>query len=139
MTELFPIIDQYIQSTDRIEEEVTVPFQSGDPAKVDSALRVLSSTFNDFIQEKTGGAKGSQIANSLSQAKGWTWMGANVVIYANAVGVANAVGYANVGVATLALATIGFVTWYLPDEDSAAGSIDRDELVESITSALSRI
>lgn len=139
MAELSPVINQYINSTEGLEEDVTIPFQSGDPTKVDSSLRVLSSTFNDFIQEKVGENQGHRLAESLSQNKGWAWMGANVAIYANAVGVANAVGYSNVGVATLALATIGFVTWYLPDEESATGNIDRDERVESITGALSRI
>lgn len=133
------LIDDYTESTSSIESKVTEPFQSGDPLKVDYALRNVSETFTEFVDSQFGADLNSNSTKNLVSAKGRVWMGANVAIYANAVGVANVVGYANAGVATLALATIGFFTWYLPDHENAAGSIDRGAQIEEISVALAKI
>lgn len=133
--DLEKLLDLYLATVPDFHETVSVPFQSGDPMRVDSALRKLSTTFNAFLNEH-GESPEREDEVSVSPY-GWLWMGANVVIYANAVGVANAVGYANLGVATLALATIGVVVWYLPGYDSASG-IDRDARVAQLANAVSK-
>lgn len=134
-TEVEELLDLYLASVPNFHGKVTVPFQSGNPMRVDSALKTLSTTYNEFLREQTAVPENGESSNA--SARGWFWMGANVAVYANAVGVANAVGYTNVGVATFAVATIGFVTWYLPDHDSSSG-MDRDAQVAELANAVSK-
>lgn len=131
--EVEKLLDLYLASVPNFHGKVTVPFQSGKPMKVDSALRTLSSTYNEFLRVNAAVPETGE--NPEFSAQGWAWMGANVLIYANAIGVANAVGYTNVGVATFALATLGFVTWYLPDYGSDSG-IDREARVAELADAV---
>ncbi|MEI4741685.1 hypothetical protein [Rhodococcus erythropolis] len=133
--DLEKLLDLYLATVPDFHETVSVPFLSGDPIRVDSALRSISTSYNKFVNDYVGYPGPTD--NVEISPQGWFWMGANVAIYANAVGVANAIGYANVGVATLALATIGFVTWYLPGYDSISG-IDRDARVAQLANAVSK-
>lgn len=133
--ELEKVLDLYLATVPDFDVTVSAPFQSGDPIRVDAALRHLSTTFNNFVNEQAGSAE--RPGGPTISPQGWTWMGANVAIYANAVALSNAVGYTNVGVATLALATIAFVTWYLPGYDSTS-DIDRDARVAQLADAVSK-
>ncbi|WP_328811771.1 hypothetical protein [Rhodococcus sp. NBC_00294] len=132
------VVSDYLSAHPDFHETVSVPFQSGDPARIDSALATLTRNFNSFLDESGREVDPAVVGqDGGATARGWAWAGANVVIYANAVGVANAVGYANVGVATLALATIAFVTWYLPDGSGMAGDpIDHENRIAQIATAL---
>ncbi|MBZ4319755.1 hypothetical protein [Streptomyces huiliensis] len=127
------VIAGYLAAHPEFHRAMAVPFQSGDPVRVGAALRDFSVTFNQFIKKNArpvNGGKGPALAS------GWTWMGAYVIIYANAVGAANALAYTNAGVATNALATLVVVTWYLEDGKPVGSDIERDAFVDALTSAL---
>ncbi|MFI1302348.1 hypothetical protein [Streptomyces sioyaensis] len=130
---LSKIITGYLAAHPEFHKEMAVPFQSGDPVRVDAALRDFSVTFNEFIKKNAQPASGGK---AQAQASGWFWMGAYVAIYVNAVGAANAVAYTTAGVATNALATLVVVTWYLEDGRPAGSDIERDAFVDALTSAL---
>lgn len=131
MVKLNLMLDEYLAETPDFHERVAVPFQSGNPQKVDRALIHISETFLNYANAR------QQIFTADQAAlQGWLWMGAYVAIYANIVGLANAVGYANVAVATLAVATIGIVTWYLPEGAGGASKIDREERIAKMTKIL---
>ncbi|WP_157865001.1 hypothetical protein [Streptomyces prasinopilosus] len=125
------IITQFLAAHPGFHENVAVPFYSGDPVRVDAALRDFSISFNKWVEETA-----EPSPNGEAQPAGWFWMGANVAIYVNAVGAANAVAYTNAGVATNALATLVVVTWYLEDGSPTGSGIERDAFVEALTSAL---
>lgn len=127
-TKLNLMIDEYLTTAPDFHNEVAVPFQSEDPRQVDEALASISESFLKYAETKQASAP----ANEAS-LQGWTWMGANAVLYANAAAVANAVVYTNAAVATLAVATIALVTWYLPDASGQASTIDRQERISTIT------
>ncbi|MDG4534755.1 hypothetical protein [Streptomyces sp. AV19] len=127
------IITGYLAAHPEFHKKMAVPFQSGDPVRVDAALRDFSVSFNEFIK------KNGQPVNTgkvQARAAGWFYMGAYVAIYVNAVGAANAAVYTNAGVATNALATLVVVTWYLEDGKPTGSDIERDAFVDALTSAL---
>ncbi|WP_159395008.1 hypothetical protein [Streptomyces sp. 2323.1] len=127
------IIAGYLATHPRFHEDMAIPFHSGDPVRVDAALRDFSVTFNEYVKKNAKPASGGK---AQAQASGWFWMGAYVAIYVNAVGAANAVAYTTAGVATNALATLVVVTWYLEDGSPAGSDIERDAFVDALTSAL---
>ncbi|MFK8851375.1 hypothetical protein [Streptomyces sp. Ac-502] len=127
------IITGYLAAHPEFHEKMAIPFHSGDPVRVDTALRDFSVTFIDYIKKNAQPANSSR---AQAQTRGWFWMGANVAIYVNAVGAANAVAYTTAGVATNALATLVVVTWYLEDGKPASTGIERDAFVDALTSAL---
>ncbi|GAA2911241.1 hypothetical protein GCM10020221_03750 [Streptomyces thioluteus] len=127
------VIKGYLAAHPEFHKKMAVPFQSGDPVRVDAALRDFSVTFNEFIKKN-----GQPVSSGKAQvrAAGWFYMGAYVAIYVNAVGAANAAVYTNAGVATNALATLVVVTWYLEDGKPTGSDIERDAFVGALTSAL---
>lgn len=135
-TELQELLTDYLGSVPSFHEEVTVPFQSGNPAKVDSALQALTKSFESYVNSKAEeeGDESGKLTESDAEPY-WGWMGANVAIYANAIGASQAVVYTIAGVATLALGTIYATIWYLPDDESQ-NNIDRQEKVASLNEAL---
>lgn len=133
MAKLNLMIDEYLATVPDFHEKVSVPFQSVNPQEMDNALVYLSETFLKYADARQKTVSADDVA-----LQGWTWMGANVAIYANAIGVANAVGYANAAVATLAVATIAVVTWYLPGENGGASTIDRQERIATMADIISR-
>ncbi|MFI8266627.1 hypothetical protein [Streptomyces sp. NPDC085665] len=133
-TALNIIITDYLAAHPGFHKEVAVPFHSGDPVKVDAALRDFSIGFNEFVKQHGAAVHaGNEVA---PHARGWFWMGTYVAVYANAVGAANAVAYTNAGVATNALATLVVVTCYLEDGSPVGSDIERDTFVDALTSAL---
>ncbi|MEU8762722.1 hypothetical protein [Streptomyces sp. NPDC048659] len=129
------VIAGYLAARPGFRQEVAAPLHSGDPVRVDAALRDFSLSFNKWLKETAQPAPDGG-APAVAQARGWFWMGAYVAIYANAVGAANAVAYTNAGVATNALATLVVVTWYLEDGSPTGSGIERDAFVDALTSAL---
>ncbi|MEU8892905.1 hypothetical protein [Streptomyces sp. NPDC048442] len=132
---LTKVIAGYLAAHPDFHPDMAVPFHSGDPVRVDAALRDFSVSFNKWLKE-TAQPVDSGKPQAVAQAKGWFWMGAYVAIYVNAVGAANAVAYTNAGVATNALATLVVVTWYLEDGSPTGSGIERDAFVDALTSAL---
>lgn len=128
------LISAYLNSDRAFHARTAVPLQSGDPVRVDEALRTFSSSFKAFIIAQRPGASGSS-SDVAAQAGGWFYMGAYVAVYANALALANAAVYANAAVATNALATLVVVTWYLPDSH-ATSSFERDAFVKTLSDAL---
>ncbi|MCX5204974.1 hypothetical protein OG897_26400 [Streptomyces sp. NBC_00237] len=129
------VIAGYLGAHPNFHQEMAVPFHTGDPVRVDAALRDFSISFNKWLKATSQPVEGKK-PEAVAQAKGWFWMGAYVAIYVNAVGAANAVAYTNAGVATNALATLVVVTWYLEDGSPTGSGIERDAFVEALTSAL---
>jgi SdpC family antimicrobial peptide len=129
------VVAGYLAAHPGFHQDMAVPFHSGDPVRVDAALRDFSISFNKWLKETSQPVDGGK-PQAVAQAKGWFWMGAYVAIYVNAVGAANAVGYTNAGVATNALATLVVVTWYLEDGSPNGSGIERDAFVDALTSAL---
>ncbi|MFJ3876584.1 hypothetical protein ACIPW5_03890 [Streptomyces sp. NPDC090077] len=129
------VVSEYLAAHPGFHQDLAVPFQSGDPVRVDAALRDFSLSFNDWLKA-TAQPAAADGAPAVAQARGWFWMGAYVAIYVNAVGAANAVAYTNAGVATNALATLVVVTWYLEDGSPSGSDIERDAFVSALTSAL---
>ncbi|MGW2324211.1 hypothetical protein ACWC5C_00430 [Streptomyces sp. NPDC001700] len=127
------VIARYLAAHPGFHQDMAVPFQSGDPVRVNAALRDFSISFNKWIKE-TG--KPAASGKARAQESGWFWMGAYVAIYVNAAGAANAVAYTNAGVATNALATLVVVTWYLEDGSPSGSGIERDTFVNALTTAL---
>ncbi|WP_017587666.1 hypothetical protein [Nocardiopsis ganjiahuensis] len=124
------LISDYLTYEKDFEEKVAVPVRSGDPQKVEAALVALSESFMGFLD-----APADNTSNS-SAASGWTYQGVNVAIYANAVGVVNVAGYTNAGVATLALATLAVVTFYLEDEDAGQNGFEEQHVINELTEAM---
>ncbi|GAA0397645.1 hypothetical protein [Streptomyces luteireticuli] len=127
------VIKGYLAAHPEFHKKMAVPFHSGDPVRVDAALRDFSVTFNDFLKKN-----GQPVNTGKAQvrAAGWFYMGAYVAIYVNALGAANAAVYTNAGVATNALATLVVVTWYLEDGKPSGSGIERDAFVGALTNAL---
>jgi SdpC family antimicrobial peptide len=129
------VISGYLAAHPGFHESTAVPFHSGDPVRVDAALRDFSVSFIEWAKStQPAGSSGTQ---AQAQASGWFYMGAYVAIYVNAVGAANAAVYTNAGIATNALATLVVVTWYLEDGSPSGSGIERDAFVNALTSALS--
>ncbi|MGW7306824.1 hypothetical protein ACWGI1_14735 [Streptomyces sp. NPDC054835] len=129
------VIAGYLAAHPSFHRDVAAALQSGDPVRVDTALRAFSVCFNGWLKQTAQPAPGGG-EPVVAQARGWFWMGAYVAIYANAVGAANAIAYTNAGVATNALATLVVVTWYLEDGSPGSSDIERDAFVNALTSAL---
>ncbi|MFE1384364.1 hypothetical protein ACFW6S_36010 [Streptomyces sp. NPDC058740] len=129
------VIAGYLAAHPGFHQDTAAPLQSGDPVRVDAALRDFSVSFNKWLKQ-TAQPTADGGGPAVAQARGWFWMGAYVAIYVNAVGTANAVAYTNAGVATNALATLVVVTWYLEDGSPNGSDIERDAFVNALTSAL---
>ncbi|WP_226351962.1 hypothetical protein [Pseudonocardia sp. ICBG601] len=127
---LMGVIRDYLRTSPSFHSSVSEPLQSGDPERVDEALRSFTKSFIEFAHSNQKIQQGAP----SDYARGWTYMGAYVAIYVNALGVANAVAYANVGVATFALATLGVVTFYL-DGDNPANQFEREQVVAEVAAA----
>lgn len=140
------VIDEYLAETPEFNSKVSKPFQSGDPEQVDGALQYLTKTFQPYAERKkeeqerilaeqhTQNGNIAEANQDFAEGGGWTWMGAYVAAYANVAAVANAVVYANAALATLAVATLAVVTWYLPEGDGVA-QIDREKRIAVLTKA----
>lgn len=125
------VIREYLSKAPDFNSAVSQPLQSGDPERVDEALRYFTKGFVEFAHSSHLVHQGAP----SSYARGWTYMGAYVAIYVNALGVANAVAYANVGVATFALATLGVVTFYL-DGDNPVTQFEHEQVAAEVARAL---
>ncbi|GAA3374562.1 hypothetical protein [Streptomyces racemochromogenes] len=130
------VIAGYLAAHPGFHEDTAAGFHSGDPVRVDAALRDFSVSFNKWLGQTSRPAGDGAGPAGVAQARGWFWMGAYVAVYVNAVGAANAVAYTNAGVATNALATLVVVTWYLEDGSPNGSDIERDAFVDALTSAL---
>lgn len=128
------LIRDYLRYDTSFGGTVVDEVQSGDPLRVDAALRTFSTSFHGYLESK--GLRMRQAGRFDAQARGWLWKGANVAVYVNAVALANAAAYANVGVATNAVATLVVAWFYLPDYNSVNNAFERDELIASVASFL---
>lgn len=123
------LVAEYLAFDPSFDSTVRTDLSSGDPLKTESALLTFTDTFQAFLAEK-----GQQVPDA-PQSRG-CGAGAEVCFTAYAVVLANGVVYANVALATLAVATIGFLTFYLMDDTGIASEIERTKFVADLTSAL---
>jgi SdpC family antimicrobial peptide len=123
----------YLDAHPDFHERVATRVQSGDPVRVDRALERFASSFNDFLTQRHGveqkansaSARGFAVNATFIATAGWVAAVAGVVVYAGVAGF-------HVGVAVTVIVYV-----YLPGMEGAPKGIERDAIVQMVSSTLS--